>query len=172
MACRHLWERGRRRVALVLNDQAENDPLMHDRLRGYQLALADAALQSDTLPRVVWHGDGTFPPTAELADQAVAALVAARADAVVASNDVWAIALAKSLRRRGMRVPEEMAVVGFDNLDAAELFDPSLTSIDQNNPAFAAAAIELLLRTLEQGSLPPSRRRVLVEPRLIVREST
>lgn len=169
-AVAHLAARGRRRIALVLNDRPEHDRLMHDRYEGWRHGLADAGLPP--APDLVWHGDGTFPPPPSLVGRAVDFLAQSRADAVVASNDVWAILLMKALPRAGRRVPDDLAVVGFDNLQAAELADPALTTIDQNNPEFAAAAVDLLLAAMAPTPLPPERRIIVVKPRLVVREST
>ncbi len=170
LACAHLVARGRRRIGLVLNEDPARDGLMADRLRGWREGLLQAELPPD--PQMVWCGTGAYPPPPELVAQAAGHLLSAGCDAVIASNDVWALHLIKALRRRGQRVPADMAVIGFDNLDAAELCDPALTSIDQNNPAFGAAAIDLLAAALAEAQLPGDRRRVIVPARLVVRESS
>lgn len=165
----HLVGRGRKRIALALNSM--DDPLMQDRLRGYRAGLADHGRTLDEA--LIWAGDATFPPTKELLSGAIDALLdRGHADAIIASNDIWAIELIKAMRRRGRRVPEDVAVIGFDDLPAATLFDPGLTTIDQNNEAFAKAALDLLLALIDTGKVPVSRRRVVVQPRLVVREST
>lgn len=168
-AISHLVERGRKRIALVLNSSPEQDSLMEDRRRGYVAGLEAAAREVGA--RLIWCGSGIFPPTAALLQAGADALTGAYADAVIASNDVWAMGLMKMLRRDGRRVPEDIAVIGFDNLPAAELFDPALTSIDQNNKGFAEAALTLLTQVLERPDWPRKLRSVTVQPRLVVRES-
>jgi DNA-binding LacI/PurR family transcriptional regulator len=169
-AVEYLHGRGRSRIGLALNCPGRKDPLMADRLRGYRAALADLGIPFD--PALIWEGPGTFPPTKALAGRTVEALVRkGGADALVASNDVWAIALIKALRARKLAVPGDVAVVGFDNLEAGALFDPALTSIDQNNAGFAAAAVELLIASLDGQRFPPERRTRVVRPRLVARES-
>lgn len=165
LACEHLRQRGRQRIALVLNDRPELDPLMADRLCGWRRGLG-AGAEDDLL----WCGRGQFPPGDDLLEEAVGFLRRARADAVIASNDVWALRLIRTLRRDGLHVPDDLAVVGFDNLDAADLCDPALTTIDQNNPAFAEAAIALLADIA--SGITPAKQRVVVQPRLIIRESS
>ncbi len=170
-AVAHLLARGRRRIGLLLNDRPENDPLMADRLAGYEEGLVQAGREYEG--RQVWMGPGVYPPPPELAAEAVGALAEqAGVDAIVCCNDVWAIHLIKAMRRLGKSVPEDLAVIGFDNINAAELFDPGLTTIDQNNAAFAAAAMDLLVAACEGVAIPVSRRTRIVPPRLIVREST
>lgn len=165
LAVAHLSGRGRSRIGLLLNAPPESDPLMADRLRGYLSAPGRGR-------RLVWAGEGAFPPSRALADRAVERLVSrGGADAIVASNDVWGIEVIKAARRGGLRVPDDLAVVGFDNLDAAALFDPAMTTIDQNNEGFARAAMDLLLAALEGGQSRGSGRTRIVTPRLVVRES-
>ncbi|MFA5204187.1 MAG: LacI family DNA-binding transcriptional regulator [Lentisphaeria bacterium] len=168
-AVAHLLARGRRRLALVLNAPPAADPLMADRWRGFTAGLAAAGLEPD--PRRVWHGDGTFPPAPEQAAAAVQAVVdAGGTDAIIASNDIWAMALLRILRRRGIAVPDMVAVVGMDNLYAAALFDPALTTIGQNNTAFARAVLDLLLPPAGGAPVPPGQQ-ITVPPELVLRET-
>ena len=176
-AVEHLAQRGRCRIALVLNTTPARDPLMMARWRGYRQGLQAVGLAFD--PALVWTGDGRFPPVPECVQQAVTQLTRTSVnsggggmDAVVASNDVWAMALLKVLRRTGFRVPGDVAVVGFDNLLAASLFDPALTTIDPNHPAFAAAAVDLLLKLRAQEKLSPRQKRIIVPPLLVTRETS
>ncbi len=163
-AVTHLVQKGRRRIALVIGGSPDTDPLMADRLRGYRQGLTEV-LDSRT-ERIEWVGPGTFPPPRPIADQAVDYVLSRNADAVIASNDVWAIELLRSMRRRQCRVPEDIAVVGFDNIDAAELSDPSLTTIDQNYAGFAAAVIDAAI-----ADVPGSQPARIIKPSLVIRES-
>jgi DNA-binding LacI/PurR family transcriptional regulator len=158
----HLVRTGRERIALVINDSPDVDPLMHDRLRGYRAGLKQAGRRE----MLEWIGTGTFPPPRALADEAVAYLLERRADAVIASNDIWAIELMRSLRRVGKCVPADIAVVGFDNIDAAALADPSLTTVDQNYAGFAAAVMDAVNASASTAQTPR-----IVQPTLVIRES-
>jgi DNA-binding LacI/PurR family transcriptional regulator len=169
-AYQHLVERGRRRIALVLNDSPRRDALMEDRLRGWRAGALQANLPAGADLR--WHGSGQFPPTPLMVNQAVKYLQQAGADAVIASNDVWALHLIRQAKRAGLMVPRDLAVVGFDNLDACDLCDPALTTIDQNNQAFADAAIKMLSQMLSGVLLANAQRRAVVRPQLVIREST
>ena len=103
---------------------------------------------------------------------AVEALLAqATPDAIVCANDLLAVAAINVLRRRGASVPGEVAVVGMDDTDIAELVNPTLTSVDLGAARRAATAAELLLDRLgdDDGSVPA--RRITVEPALTIRES-
>jgi DNA-binding LacI/PurR family transcriptional regulator len=168
-AVAHLLAQGRRRLALVLNAPPAADPLMADRWQGFIAGLAEAGRKPN--PRRVWHGDGTFPPVPEQAAAAVRAVVdAGGADAIIASNDIWAMALLRILRRRGRAVPDNVAVIGMDNLYAAALFDPALTTIGQNNAAFARAVLDLLVPPAGGAPIPPGQH-ITVPPELVLRET-
>lgn len=172
-AVTHLVQRDRHRIGLLLNDRPENDPLMGDRWRGYLAGLQAAGMNAD--PHCIWTGTGLFPPPPEVCDRAVEALVGrGRCDAVICSNDVWAIHFIKALRRSGRDVGCKLpgvGVIGFDNLDAAELFDPPLTTIDQNNAAFAKAAMDLLLSQINGPGDDERAMSRIVPAKLVVRES-
>jgi LacI family transcriptional regulator len=91
-------------------------------------------------------------------------------DAVFAANDRMAIGAMRSLKRRGMRIPEDVEVVGFDDIELASLVEPELTTVAQ--PAFEMGkrSVELLLRLIEGER--PRRRTIVLEPTLVVRGST
>ncbi len=163
-AVEYLIQNGRRSLVLVLN--SEHDPLMQDRQRGF--VAGHRKMRLPIRPGHIWYGSGEFPPSRELVDKAVEAAISAQADAVLASNDIWAIELIKNLMRRGLRVPQDIAVTGFDNLDAAALFSPALTTLDQNDAAFADAVMQILTGDRPDDA-PPAK--IVVPPCFVVRES-
>jgi len=167
MAYAHLVRRKRERIALVLNDVPGNDPMMKERFTGYRDAVESSGRAIER--GLIWTGNGTYPPPRELIDAAVQSLLACHADAVIASNDVWAIEIMKGLRRVGRSVPRDVAVIGADNLEAASLFDPGVTTIDPSYDEFARVAIDLLLSSGQSERFRG--RRHLIAPKLVIRES-
>ena len=89
--------------------------------------------------------------------------------AVFAANDQMALGLIHAFHERGIRVPEDVSVVGFDDVPDARHFLPPLTTIRQDFHALGTLSVATLLAELEGGDVP---RRTLLEPALIVREST
>lgn len=165
-AIRHLVSAGRRRIGIALAGVGpEGDPTS-ERLRGFrQSARESGAVAKDA----VWVGDLSEVPSQSHIDLVIADLVRGHlCDAILASNDVWAAALLRGLRRAGLRVPDDVAVVGFDNLDFAELCDPALTTIDQRHDLFAAQAVGMMLASY---AAPMQSEPVLIEPKLVTRES-
>ncbi len=173
-AVEHLRSRGRQRIGLAL-DRLRGVP-SRARLRGYRLAMRQDS--GRLMNEGVWSADldePLFDPHAigahveRMLDQW---LLPGQFDAVLAADDLWAVQVVKALHRRGLRVPQDVAVVGFDNVALARACTPELTTIDQNNTQMAELAIPLLMAQLEGGSVPRSRRHVVIAPSLVVREST
>jgi DNA-binding LacI/PurR family transcriptional regulator len=171
----HLLDRGRRRIALVMADLAF--PYARSRFRAYEDTLADAGLKKenrriwilDRQPGVSWSA----PFTEELALRAVdAVVVKGKADALVAVNDFYAARLIAALRRRGRRIPDDVAVVGCDNQDLGTVVTPPLTTFEMHVDRAAQAMVGLLFELLDRGSVPKQRRAVTIQPTLVVRESS
>jgi len=91
-------------------------------------------------------------------------------DAVFAANDLMAIGALRSCKRHGLRVPEDVEIIGFDDVEIARLVDPPLTTVVQPAFAMGLAGAEALLRLID-GKKPGRRIRVL-EPALAVRQTT
>jgi len=165
----HLVERKRKRIALQL--WSMSDSLMLLRLQGWKQALAQHR-RSASQQRVWVNPQPVQRPTPEMIDRCLKQLVLQqKADAIIASNDEWAVLLIQGLRRLGLQVPQDVAVTGYDNLYLGEVMEPKLTTIDQCHAEYARAAVDLMLASLDRN-FPKSTRTRVVLPRLIVREST
>jgi sigma-B regulation protein RsbU (phosphoserine phosphatase) len=89
-------------------------------------------------------------------------------DAIVCANDGMALGVLEGLKTRGMSVPGDVALIGFDDVDIARYADPPLTTVRQPLRELGRAAFDLLLRQLEPGSEPE---RVVLSSELVIRES-
>lgn len=165
LACRYLLDAGHRRVACIVN-RASNTG--RERLAGYERALRERGMEPDPaleLESAYYIAD---------AYAAAGALLATDATAVFASSDNIALGLLKRVYERGMRVPRDLSVVSYDNSAADVLFEPALTSIEQNVDELSAAALELLFLRIEegerQGELGAPQERVLT-PKLVIKGS-
>lgn len=160
-ATAHLAGLGRTRIATIAGP--EFSVAGTDRLDGYHDALADAGLPAD--PALV--ADGGF--TAHGAADAVRAILPAKPDAIFAASDVMAIAAMTELESQGLRVPEDVAVVGFDDLPAARELTPPLTTVRQSVPLLASEALNMLTARIAD---PAAAKMSKLNPtELIVRES-
>lgn len=163
LAGEHLLDLGRRRIAF-LGQADEHYPEFADRYRGLNEAMRAAGLAADPalqVPALSSEGDGRAAIRALLDRDA-------EFDAVFAASDLIAIGAMRALAEAGRQVPGDVAVVGFDDIPAASLTSPPLTTVQQD----LLAAGELLVETLaEQIEDRVSANRSL-PPRLIVRAST
>lgn len=164
MALDHLYANGRRHIAFV-NGPVDTVPGAA-RLAGYLAAMKRIGLPT-TAELQVEADDFTFD-AGMVAAQAL--LAQATPDAVMCANDLLAVATMKVLARADRAVPADVAVVGMDDSDLAELASPSLTSVNLGAAERAAAAAELLLSRLADPG--QDHRHVIVEPQLTVRESS
>jgi len=91
-------------------------------------------------------------------------------DAIICSNDLYAIGALKACREAGVRVPDDLAIVGFDNIAVGSYFDPSLTSVTSESKAAAQAAVDLLFRSIREEDFK-STTSVSLPCTLVIRES-
>lgn len=163
LALSHLAQLGHRRVAFI-NGPPEMT-VSEDRLAGYHRGTQRLGLEIDG--GLMKHGDFT----SEGGYAAMAELLQGERQftAVVAANDAMAIGAIKALRAAGLRVPEEVSVVGINNDSISELFDPPLTTVDIQTVALGQGAARMLLALLA-GDTPEAPQ--VVPSKLIVRAST
>lgn len=159
-ATRHLHDAGRRRVAFVQGWPISSHG---ERLAGYLLAVQELGIS----PLVV-----EFPlaPLDRLTYAGLAErLVGLEVDGVACHNDVVAMGLIVELLARRVRVPEDVAVVGFEDLPIGDAFSIGLTTYGPNFDAIARRAVHMMTARIESPTAPPAR--AAIPGRLIVRES-
>ncbi len=161
-AIRHLIELGHRRIAHIAGPQSHPDAV--ERLKGYKAALAEASLPFD--PALVVEGD-YLEPSGLLAVEALLAR-GALFTALFAANDQMAYGASVALYRRGIRIPHDVSLVGFDDLPSSSYFTPPLTSVHQPGQEMGWEAARWVLAMLEGQSYTPKP----LTTRLVVREST
>jgi DNA-binding LacI/PurR family transcriptional regulator len=159
-AVRHLLQRGRRRIATIAGPQDAVAGV--DRLAGYRAALREGNCRS-----IVAVGDFTRRSGVEAMRQLLEDDPSL--DGVFAANDVMAFGALAALREAGRRVPDDVSVVGFDDIDATKYTDPPLTTIRQPTVEIGQQMVAQLLRLIdgEDGRNP-----VILPTELVVRRST
>ncbi len=165
LAAEHLVDLGHTRIGFVAGPATYR--ATRDKLAGLRRALAHRGVEPDT--RLVAIADGwTFADGAAAMDTLLAGSV--RPTAVIASSDVMAIGALDAARRRGLRLPVDLSVVGFDGVAIAEFTTPSLTTVVQPTAAIARAAVELLGRLIAEPAAEHPH--AVFRPRLVARDST
>jgi LacI family transcriptional regulator len=162
---RHLLDLGHRRIA-VLSGPVEISTA-RDRVEGYRQAFAEAGLDID--PGWVMQGRFVQDSGYQMAQQVLA--LSPRPTAIVASNNFIAIGAYHALRSAGIRIPEDISLVTFDDLPAPLVLEPFLTAIDQPAYDMGFRATQLLLARLA-GEGPSEPQEIVMPTRLIVRKSS
>lgn len=170
MAVRHLLASGRKRIAVLGAHEGERVGSGPLRLDGCRAALEKAGVPFDptlVVHRQGWHRTDGAEAMQELIRRGVPF------DAVFALNDELALGALRTLFQAGISVPQDVAVVGFDNVTEAQFAMPSLTTIDPNRTTIAETAVDALLERIagrgkEDG---PGPRTFEVPATLVARES-
>lgn len=161
LAARHLIDRGRRRIAMIGGPQ--DMPAAVDRREGFEQELAAAGLEPS------WLSFGDF--TLASGERETNALLASGTgfDALFASSDLMALGALKKLEGQGLRIPEDVAVIGFDDIDSAADETISLTTVVNPGRQLAARASATLLDLIAGRD---TERHVVLCPELAIRSTT
>ena len=171
LATRHLLELGHRRIGVI---SARKATTCTERLRGYQQALQEFDVPFD--PALVAHAvgkrrDGWDEYLHQGGAQTRALLnLPDPPTALFAMNDLLAAGALRYLRERGIAVPEQIAIVGYDGMELSELVSPSLTTVEQQSLRMGAEAVRLLVRRIREPESPAQH--VVLPVNLRIRAST
>lgn len=162
-AATHLIRLGHRRIAILSGPDTSTS--IQDRMKGYQRAILEHGL---SLPEGwILRGDLRPASALELAGRLLSARQ--RPTAILAANDQMAIATIRAALKLELRVPEDLSVVGFDNIELASYVSPALTTMGLPLYQMGVAAAEIAIRLLAGTS---GKEEAWFTPELIVREST
>ena len=169
MATHHLLEKGYKKIGLLagpLNWWAASE-----RRRGWEDALRDAKLSFDVSQVVVGNW------SAESGERGLHTLLEKfpEVQAVFACNDQMALGAMRAARGLGKRIPDDLAIIGFDDVPEADFYCPPLTTIRQDLYELGHVAVQTFLRIREieqKGDFAPPAQTIWLQPQLIVREST
>jgi DNA-binding LacI/PurR family transcriptional regulator len=159
-ATSHLIKLGYRRIATIASNQNTSG---EDRFTGYRRALAEHGLPYDE--KLVAFGDYSL----DSGYTAMKQLVPERPDAIYVSSDTMSIGALRLLREVNLRVPQDIAVVGHDDLPPALQADPPLTTVQQPIAQTGVRAVEMLMEIIAGKSSEP--KQIVLPNKLIVRAS-
>ncbi|MET7520067.1 MULTISPECIES: LacI family DNA-binding transcriptional regulator [unclassified Streptomyces] len=161
-AWRHLSSLGHERIGLVLGPD-DHVPSMRKlaAARGVVRA-AGGTLPEDAVERAMFSLEGGHAAAARLIRRGITGIICA--------SDPLALGAVRAARREGLRVPDEISVVGYDDSAFMNCTEPPLTTVRQPIEAMGRAAVELLVTQIQGGSVTPGE--LLFEPELVVRGST
>jgi LacI family transcriptional regulator len=161
-ATQHLLKLGHKRIAYLTGPQTS--PWAHERFNGYRRALREAGLDVDD--RLVFQAGTTIEDGTKAALQMLNE--SCDATAVQAVNDLVAIGCADALLSQGLKIPEDISLVGFGNILLAEFFRVPLTTVRQPKLRLGMAAVETMLNLIRGEKFEPKR----LSAELVERKST
>jgi LacI family transcriptional regulator len=164
VATEHLLALGHRRIGAIAG--APGWYATEERVLGFRAALAAAGILLD--PQLVVYSDWRMPRGIEAAEQLLA--LPDPPTAIFGFNDNVAIGALHAARKRGLSVPDDLSVVGFDDTELAVIVTPQLTSVRQPLAEMGRMGVSLLIRILEGQRVDALR--VELATKLVVREST
>ena len=161
-AVNHLIAHGHKRILCIGYDSQHNS--VAERIAGYEQAMHGAGLKPQFL--IVKRGSAIAPRILRQLRSAKAAT------AVFTLNNVTTTAVLHLLQRENIRIPEDLALIGFDDFEMASLLKVPLTAVRQPASALGRSATHMLLDWIHAGSLPcPHKERVVLQTELVIRQS-
>ena len=162
-ATAHLVERGCKRIVHITVDNGSSSSEL--RLEGYRNALKDAGLSFD--PKLIVNGNYGYRNALSLMREFIKSGVTF--DGVFANSDRMAAGAIHAAEEAGLSVPDDVAVVGFDNTDVSYLVKPKITSVSQSGKEMGEATAQILWKMIEGKEVC---QQIILPHKLIVREST
>ena len=160
----HLIKNGHRRIAIIHGPLAVAS--FRERLEGYTKALADNGIEYSQ--DIVTEADGLIEKGYYAMDKLLK--LAVPPTAVFGSNDIMATGAMKKIKETGLRIPEDISVTGFDDIDLASHTEPPLTTVRFDQTQLAEKTVKLLISKIESKAVEARITRIPVE--LIIRDST
>lgn len=162
-ATEYLIQLGHRRIGYISGPMSVI--LNRDRLKGYTQALSTHGMETESM--LIQEGDYSFESGYSLAMKFLA--MENPPSAIFSANDDMAIGCVKAAQASGLRVPEDLSVVGFDNIITSQIVSPPLTTIAQPMYEIGERAMRLMLDLIKQE--PLKRRQFVMEDQMIIRSS-
>lgn len=162
-AVSYLLDKGHENIATITGSQ--DLVAGRYRLQGYKDALLERGLEIPTelIINADFTQEGAYQGTRDLLKREI------DFTAIFAANDIMAIGVLKALREKGAKIPEDIAVMGYDGIQLGEYVDPPLTTIYHSAEEMGKIAMELLLKILHEENI--ENKHILIPPELLIRGS-
>ena len=180
MAAEHLIARGHRRIGCVHGGLERSDAtaavsykdsfqfrIWQQRTKGFMDALSEHGIEPAGFFLCNGQPKIAEPMSYDIVDKLLA--VKEPITALYCEDDVMALIIYKRLQERGIKVPEQIAIIGHDGLDMIKMVHPQITTIEQPRYEMGKLAAEILIEQIEQGTAPRS---ITLQPRLLIGETT
>ncbi len=165
-ATRHLIDLGHRRIGYLDASRPNGNT---EKLEGYQQALGQSGVDFD--PALVVATNGHYATHGYYALDNLMS-IDRRPTAVFTANDSLALGALRWCHRHGLKVPDDLAIMGFDNIEFTEFAEPPLSTVNYAVDMVSRMAVDRLMRLIAAGDHLPEPRVTLIDPELVVRDST
>ena len=165
-AVEHLIHQGCRRIVHFSGQQ--NLIIYKERLRGYKQALSTHGLSFNQ--DLVLYGETQLESGEELGKRVLS--MSPLPDAIFSASDYTAIGAMHHLKRHGIKIPEQIALVGFSNEVFTTFVDPALTTVDQHGKMMGQTAARLFLKQVDKKDLISDQEKTVLDPELVIRKSS
>jgi len=164
-AVEHLYKLGHRKIGFIVTDDKQGS--IKERFEGYKMAMEELGIGFS--PRLVASVKGDL--TVDAGYAAMNALIADNPEltAVVAANDYMAMGAMRAIDERGIKIPDDISVVGFDDIEWASHAEPPLTTVNVPKEEMGRIAVRELVRLRKEAGTP---QQIVVSTELVVRQST
>ncbi len=169
LVVRHLLDLGHRRIGHIRGPYGV--PAADLRLKGYQMALEEHGITFDESLII----ESTFKQESGYRSMKEFMKMKCPPTAIFAANDIMALGAMLAIQEEGLRIPDDISIVGFDNIPLCDLVNPGLTTVAQPEYESGKKAAELILRRISEkinSSYDGKREEIILEPNLVVRLST
>lgn len=157
----HMVRQGYRRIGAIIGD--ERSSASNQRLMGYQDVLVENGLACD--PSLILNSNATFDDGFRLAGD----LVNRGVDAIFAINDTVALGVIKYCYHKGIVIPSDIGIAGYDDIESSAMLPIPLTTVHQKKYTLGRKAAELLLAEIKDPTVP--KQKIILQPELVVRKS-
>lgn len=166
MATKHLIEQGCKRIAHLSNDRSLE--IFKNRYLGYKQALLDSGFEIDESLVIEIHskveeGKKTMRQLLNLETPP---------DAIFSSSDFTALGAIQEIKEQGLRIPQDISVIGFSNEPFTRFMELTITSVDQSPIEMGRIAAKVFLKEVNKGSKNKKESQIVLEPKLMIRQSS
>jgi DNA-binding LacI/PurR family transcriptional regulator len=169
LAVEHLYRLGHRKIAVIKGQDFSSDTEIRTKTVMAAAREFGVRIENNWITQLI--GDDPSPETGYLATKRLLAETT-EFTGVLAFNDISAIGAIRALREHGLQVPQDVSIIGFDDITAAEYHNPALTTIRQPLRKMGSLGAEYLLLNIHKSPADTLSVEITVEPELIVRQST
>jgi len=166
LAGRHLLDKGHREFIYITGPLYISSA--NDRLEGFQQALTEAGMSKDSIK--VYETESSFQGGYDVVNSLAAGNKVPKS--IFCFNDFIAYGAYKALHENQIRIPQDVAVIGYDDRGFSEIVSPALTTIDMSKHNVGRRAMEMLINEIKKPADENSRKQMIMQPVLVIREST